>query len=195
MPQHTKRSEDLEFGWLKAAKVEETSNGSNWPSIRSFTAMDQTHPRGIRARVLPASVFGPYAQDDEFGSLAIHPMDLYHNQATRSQGAFPYFHAAILREQSKQFRKFAFPRDYERNGPSLFVFSAPASMAGCGTRHIPIRACANVSAARTNRCGMRTRPLRGSWNTGSGAPTFARTAASRVGSTTTHEQSSGGATG
>ena len=46
------------------------------------------HPSGIRARVLLTSVFGPYAQDDEFGSRSINPMELYHNQVTRSQGAF-----------------------------------------------------------------------------------------------------------
>jgi len=33
-------------------------------------------------------VFGPYAQDDEFGSRSINPMELYHNQVTRAQGAF-----------------------------------------------------------------------------------------------------------
>jgi hypothetical protein len=33
-------------------------------------------------------VFGPYARDDEFGSRAINPMELYHNQVTRAQGAF-----------------------------------------------------------------------------------------------------------
>jgi hypothetical protein len=38
--------------------------------------------------VLLASVFGPYAQDDEFGSRAINPMELYHNQVTRVQGVF-----------------------------------------------------------------------------------------------------------
>ena len=35
-----------------------------------------------------SSVFGPYAQDDEFGSRSINPMELYHNQVTRAQGAF-----------------------------------------------------------------------------------------------------------
>jgi radical SAM superfamily enzyme YgiQ (UPF0313 family) len=39
-------------------------------------------------RILFTSVFGPYAQDDEYGSRAINPMELYHNQVTRSQGAF-----------------------------------------------------------------------------------------------------------
>src|ERR1019366_1188349 len=48
----------------------------------------QTHPKGVRARVLLSSVFGPYAQDDEFGSRSINPMELYHNQVTRAQGAF-----------------------------------------------------------------------------------------------------------
>ncbi|MGB2666531.1 MAG: hypothetical protein WAK48_21190 [Candidatus Acidiferrum sp.] len=43
---------------------------------------------GTRARVLLTSVFGPYARDDEFGSRAINPMELYHNQVTRAQGAF-----------------------------------------------------------------------------------------------------------
>jgi len=38
--------------------------------------------------VLLTSVFGPYAQDDRFGSRAINPMELYHNQVTRAQGAF-----------------------------------------------------------------------------------------------------------
>ena len=31
---------------------------------------------------------GPYARDDEFGSRAINPMELYHNQVTRAQGSF-----------------------------------------------------------------------------------------------------------
>jgi len=46
------------------------------------------HPKGSRARVLFSSVFGPYAQDDEFGSRKINPMELYHNQVTREQGPF-----------------------------------------------------------------------------------------------------------
>jgi radical SAM superfamily enzyme YgiQ (UPF0313 family) len=48
----------------------------------------ERHPKGARARVLLSSVFGPYAQDDRYGSRAINPMELYHNQVTRSQGAF-----------------------------------------------------------------------------------------------------------
>jgi radical SAM superfamily enzyme YgiQ (UPF0313 family) len=47
-----------------------------------------THPKGIRARILLSSVFGPYAQNDEFGSRQINPMELYHNQVTREQGPF-----------------------------------------------------------------------------------------------------------
>ena len=47
-----------------------------------------THPLGSRARVLLTSVFGPYAQDDEYGSRALNPMELYHNQVTRVQGPF-----------------------------------------------------------------------------------------------------------
>ena len=48
----------------------------------------EIHPKKNQARVLLSSVFGPYAQDDEFGSRAINPMELYHNQVTRAQGAF-----------------------------------------------------------------------------------------------------------
>ncbi len=48
----------------------------------------QPHPKGTQARVLLTSVFGPYAQDDEFGSRSINPMELYHNQVTRAQGSF-----------------------------------------------------------------------------------------------------------
>ena len=38
--------------------------------------------------MLLTSVFGPYGQDDEYGSRAINPMELYHNQVTRVQRAF-----------------------------------------------------------------------------------------------------------
>jgi radical SAM superfamily enzyme YgiQ (UPF0313 family) len=48
----------------------------------------KTHPKASAARVLLSSVFGPYAQDDQFGSRSINPMELYHNQVTREQGSF-----------------------------------------------------------------------------------------------------------
>lgn len=41
-----------------------------------------------RPSILFTSVFGPYAKDDEYGSRAINPMELYHNQVTRFQGPF-----------------------------------------------------------------------------------------------------------
>ncbi len=47
-----------------------------------------SHPKGSRARVLLSSVFKPFARDDEFGSRAINPAELYHNQVTREQGPF-----------------------------------------------------------------------------------------------------------
>jgi radical SAM superfamily enzyme YgiQ (UPF0313 family) len=47
-----------------------------------------THPKRSHAKILLSSVFGPYAQDDVFGSRAINPMELYHNQVTRGQGSF-----------------------------------------------------------------------------------------------------------
>ncbi|NLF71607.1 MAG: radical SAM protein [Candidatus Anammoximicrobium sp.] len=46
------------------------------------------HPARSQARVLLTSVFGPYAQDDEYGSRVMNPMELYHNQVTRTQGPF-----------------------------------------------------------------------------------------------------------
>ena len=46
------------------------------------------HPLGSSARVLLTSVYGPYAQDDEYGSRALNPMELYHNQVTRVQQVF-----------------------------------------------------------------------------------------------------------
>jgi radical SAM superfamily enzyme YgiQ (UPF0313 family) len=46
------------------------------------------HPKGNTARVLLSSVFKPFAQDDEFGSRTINPIELYHNQVTREQGPF-----------------------------------------------------------------------------------------------------------
>ena len=46
------------------------------------------HELGTKARVLLSSVFGPFAQDDIFGSRKINPMELYHNQVTRTQGVF-----------------------------------------------------------------------------------------------------------
>jgi hypothetical protein len=54
------------------------------PSVAGF----QPHPKGANAKVLLCSVFGPYAQDDEFGSRKINPMELWHNQVTRVQGPF-----------------------------------------------------------------------------------------------------------
>lgn len=46
------------------------------------------HPLKTRAKILLSSVFGPYAQDDAYGSRSINPMELYHNQVTRMQGVF-----------------------------------------------------------------------------------------------------------
>ena len=50
--------------------------------------MPEVHPLGSRRKVLLSSVFGPYAQDDEYGSRRMNPMELYHNQVTRVQGPF-----------------------------------------------------------------------------------------------------------
>jgi radical SAM superfamily enzyme YgiQ (UPF0313 family) len=63
--------------------VEPVTGTSSNPSNSS-----DKHPKGTQARILLSSVFGPYAQDDEFGSRSINPMELYHNQVTRAQGSF-----------------------------------------------------------------------------------------------------------
>ena len=57
-------------------------------ATRITLATHPVHRLGSRALVLLTSVFGPYAQDDEYGSRAINPMELYHNQVTRVQRAF-----------------------------------------------------------------------------------------------------------
>ena len=83
------------------------------------------HPLGSRARVLLASVFGPYARDDEHGSRAINPMELYHNQVTRVQGPFSL-------------------RMFHRSWGLMLIqanLGAPTTMVECGdsfrtTRHI-----------------------------------------------------------
>ena len=53
-----------------------------------MNAMPHVHPLRTQAKVLLSGVFGPYAQDDEYGSRKINPMELYQNQVTRVQGAF-----------------------------------------------------------------------------------------------------------
>jgi radical SAM superfamily enzyme YgiQ (UPF0313 family) len=58
------------------------------PTLTSASSSNKQHPKRTQARILLSSVFGPYAQDDEFGSRSINPMELYHNQVTRAQGSF-----------------------------------------------------------------------------------------------------------
>jgi radical SAM superfamily enzyme YgiQ (UPF0313 family) len=60
----------------------------NSPEIPDSATTIQRHPKGSRTRILLSSVFGPYAQNDDFGSRTINPMELYHNQVTRAQGSF-----------------------------------------------------------------------------------------------------------
>ncbi len=59
-----------------------------FPPRVAIRPVPPVHPLGRRAQVLLTSVFGPYAQDDAYGSRAINPMELYHNQVTRAQGVF-----------------------------------------------------------------------------------------------------------
>lgn len=57
-------------------------------SSESLSSGRPVHPKGNKASILLTSVFGPYAQNDGYGSRAINPMELYHNQVTRVQGPF-----------------------------------------------------------------------------------------------------------
>ena len=50
--------------------------------------LQDTQQLGSRAKVHITSVFGPYANDDEYGSRADNIMELHHNQVTRVQGPF-----------------------------------------------------------------------------------------------------------
>ena len=56
--------------------------------MSQMNSTQPTHPMGSEARVLLTGVFGPYAQDDAYGSREINPMELYHNQVTRVQEGF-----------------------------------------------------------------------------------------------------------
>ncbi|HOM16251.1 MAG TPA: cobalamin-dependent protein [Thermoguttaceae bacterium] len=60
----------------------------NLPQVSSSEAQQPVHPLGREAKVLLTSVFGPYGQDDEYGSRRLNPMELYQNQVTREQGPF-----------------------------------------------------------------------------------------------------------
>lgn len=73
-------------------KIGEITKSTKHPEAHSDeeakTWAEETGIVSRQARVLLTSVFGPYAQDDEYGSRTVNPMELYHNQVTRVQGAF-----------------------------------------------------------------------------------------------------------
>jgi radical SAM superfamily enzyme YgiQ (UPF0313 family) len=62
------------------------------PCVTETSAIHHSIQPPVRSpkkpKILFTSVFGPYARDDEYGSRAINPMELYHNQVTRLQGPF-----------------------------------------------------------------------------------------------------------
>lgn len=53
-----------------------------------FKYPENRQSKSSAPRILLTSVFGPYCLDDERGSRRMNPMELYHNQVTREQGAF-----------------------------------------------------------------------------------------------------------
>jgi radical SAM superfamily enzyme YgiQ (UPF0313 family) len=58
------------------------------PQVLSADGQDHRGRGDSSTRVLLSSVFGPFAQDDQYGSRTINPMELWHNQVTRVQGPF-----------------------------------------------------------------------------------------------------------
>lgn len=68
--------------------IDKTMRNSAEPEAGATSRCSGSRPGNNRTRVLLSAVFGPYAQDDEFGSRSINPMELYHNQVTRVQGIF-----------------------------------------------------------------------------------------------------------
>jgi hypothetical protein len=48
----------------------------------------QNSPQRQSRRILGGAGVGPDAQDDEFGSRSIDPMELHPNQVTRAHGSF-----------------------------------------------------------------------------------------------------------
>jgi len=78
---------------ITLGKLPQQSKGAPYMSCSPVVTLNgrtapSRHPAGAKANVLLTSVFGPYAQDDEYGSRALNPMELYHNQVTRVQGPF-----------------------------------------------------------------------------------------------------------
>ncbi len=71
----------------KAPVINQPSN-SRLPTPFNTAPPHAHYPRARRPNILLSSVFGPYAQDDEYGSRVRNPMELYHNQVTRVQGPF-----------------------------------------------------------------------------------------------------------
>lgn len=64
------------------------SEGPRSTSPRRVSPLPAPHPKGKNVHILLSSVFGPYACDDAYGSRKVNPMELYHNQVTRTQGPF-----------------------------------------------------------------------------------------------------------
>jgi len=85
------------------------------------------HPLGRRARILLTSVFGPYAQDDEYGSRRINPMELYQNQVTRIQGGFS------LRMFHPSFALRMLQANIDAPAPSLITRRSKTSPGRSGT--------------------------------------------------------------
>ena len=74
--------------WFLKAAVINTPSTSRLPTLFTASSPHARYHRGHRPNILLSSVFGPYAQDDEYGSRLRNPMELYHNQVTRVQGPF-----------------------------------------------------------------------------------------------------------
>ena len=69
------------------------------------------------------------------------------------QHKFNFQHAAISREESKQFLDWAFRRDFERNGPSIYrICRTTLERLAALQERSRLRACARASRGKRGRC-------------------------------------------
>ena len=73
---------------FRKARLIKTTLTSRAPTLLTASPPHANYRHGHRPHILLSSVFGPYAQDDQYGSRVRNPMELYHNQVTRVQGPF-----------------------------------------------------------------------------------------------------------
>ena len=88
------------------------------------------------------------------------------------QDAFNFRHAAISREESRKFLDWAFRRDFERNGPSLFRICRTTFEGWKRYKNHPdLRVRERFQRETPHAAARLCRPSSGPWSTGSGTRT------------------------